>query len=87
MLRQHNDDFLPHDASLRIVDVMDLVEDDEFDVSDQVSSTVEHTSQDLGCHDQTACFRSYLYVSSQDTNIVELSPEVSELLVAEGFDG
>jgi hypothetical protein len=87
VLRQHNDDFLPDDTTLRIVHVMHFIEDNEFDVSDQIGTTVEHASKNFRCHDQTACLRSDLNVTSQDTDIVELVAEVSELLIAQGLDG
>ena len=36
---------------LRVVDVMHLIENDEFDVSDKVRTLVKHTPEDLRSHD------------------------------------
>lgn len=35
---------------LGIIDVMDLIEDDKLNISDKVSTLVQHASQDLRCH-------------------------------------
>jgi hypothetical protein len=66
MFGQHDNDFFPHHTSLLlsaydpvqvfttahlgIIDIMDLIKDDEFNISDQISSFVKHTSQNLGRH-------------------------------------
>jgi len=70
-------------AHLGIVDIMDFIKDDEFNISNQISSLVEHTPQDLGrhlpisyfqeymmktAHNQTTTFRIDLHISSQNTN-------------------
>lgn len=38
VLWQHDDDFFPHDAALKIVDVVHFVENDPLDVSNQIRS-------------------------------------------------
>jgi hypothetical protein len=62
---------------------MDLVKDDEFDISNQISSRVEHTPQNLSCHlslswfckkykewayDQTTTLGVDLHITSQNTD-------------------
>ncbi len=86
MCWQHDDDLFPDHATLKVVDVMYLVKDDKLDISNEISSAVEHTPQNLGGHDQTAGFRVDLDVASQDTDFVKLQPEVPELLVAQRLD-
>ena len=63
MLRAENDDFLPNHTTLLIVDVVNLVKDDEFDVANQVSTSVEHTTQNLGGHDQAGGFWIDLHIT------------------------
>ena len=41
VLGQH-DHFLPHDTTLRVVDVVDFIEYDPLDVADQVGTSVQH---------------------------------------------
>jgi hypothetical protein len=70
-------------AHLGVIDIMDLIKDDEFNISNQISSLVEHTSQNLGrhlpisycrdcatgvAHNQTTSFGIDLHISSQNTN-------------------
>jgi hypothetical protein len=70
-------------AHLGVIDIVDLIKDDEFNISDQISSLVEHTPQDLGRHlpisylqvytkktayNQTTTFRIDLHISSQNTD-------------------
>jgi hypothetical protein len=70
-------------AHLGVIDIVDLIKDDEFNISDQISSLVEHTPQDLGrhlpisyfpdytkdmAHNQTTAFRVDLHISSQNTD-------------------
>jgi hypothetical protein len=69
-------------AHLGVIDIVDLIKDDEFNISDQISSLVEHTSQNLGrhlpvsclleyettkTHNQTTTFRIDLHITCQDT--------------------
>lgn len=68
---------------------MDLVEDDEFDVADQIGSLVKHAPQNFGRHDQTRSLRINLHVSRQDTHAFrrEGGLEVAKLLIRESLDG
>lgn len=43
MLWEENDHLFPDDTALLIIDVVDLVENDKFDVSDQICSSVDCT--------------------------------------------
>ena len=87
MLREHNDDFLPDDTSLEVIDIVDLVKYDELDVSDKIRSPVEHTSQNLGGHNQTARLGVDLNIAGQNADLVKFLSEISELLVTESLDG
>ena len=86
MIWKHDDDLLPDHPSFRIVDVVHFVKYDKLDVADNIGSPVEHTSQDLGRHDQATSLRVDLNISCQDTDLVKGLPEVAELLVAQGLD-
>lgn len=55
---------------LCIVDVMHLVENNEFDVTDEVRTLVKHAPENLGSHDQAACLRVDLDIACQDSNSV-----------------
>jgi hypothetical protein len=57
------------ESYLQIIDVVDFVKDHPLDIPDEISSLVEHAAQDLCSHDETARFRVYLHVSSQNTNV------------------
>jgi hypothetical protein len=65
-----------------------LVEDDELNIPDKVSTLVKHAAKDLRRHDQTVGFRVDLHVSGQDADrrSGERLLEVPELLVRECFD-
>lgn len=64
---------------------MDFVENNKLDISNQISSAIKHTAQNLGCHHQTAGFRPYLHVACQDTNILKSLLKVTELLIRQGL--
>ena len=68
---------------------MHLVKDDEFNIPDQISSSVEHTPQDLGRHDETRRLRVDLHISSEDAHVLctKRLLELSELLVGQCLDG
>jgi len=89
-------------AHLRIIDIVDFVKDDEFNISNQISSFIEHTSQNLGrhlpisfdkkkrkdAHNQTTTLGVDLHISSQNTDRrrIESSFEVSEFLIGKSFN-
>ena len=75
-------------AYLCIVDIMHFVEDDELDVSDEISAFVEHTAQNLSRHDQAVGFWIDLDVARQDANRrgAECLLEVAVLLVGQCLD-
>jgi hypothetical protein len=76
-----DNDFFPDRASLFIVDVMHLVEDDPFDISDSGRVVVEHLLEDLGRHDQARGIIVQLNVACQHANVSKLELEVTVLLV------
>ncbi len=44
VLRQHDDNLLPHNAPFSVVHIVHLVEDDPLDVSDDVRAAVQHAA-------------------------------------------
>ena len=73
---------------LRIVNIMDLIENDEFDISDEVRSLVKHTSENLCGHNQTIRLRVDLDIPGQDPDGVRTEGllEVPEFLVGKSLD-
>jgi hypothetical protein len=72
---------------LQVIDVVYFVKNHKLDVANKISSTIKHTSQNLGRHNQTACLRFDLDVTSQDTDIIAIRfLEISKLLVTERLD-
>lgn len=67
---------------------MDLIENHEFNISDEISAFIQHTSKNFSGHDKTASFRVDLDISCQNSNRRrgESLLEISEFLVREGFD-
>ena len=86
MLWQHDDDLLPDNTTLQIIDVVYFVEYDKLYISDKIRSPIQHTPEDLGGHDETASFGSDLHISSKNADIVECLAEIAELLVTQSFD-
>ena len=68
VLWQHDDGFLPDNASLLIVDVVHLVEDDPLDVSDHLRPSVEVVSQDFSSHDHATCLGVHAHIACYDTD-------------------
>ena len=52
VVRQHDDDLLPDNATLSVVHIVHLIEDDPLDVADDVSPAVEHRAEDLRGEDE-----------------------------------
>lgn len=87
MGREQNEDLLPHDAALAVVDVVNLVKDDPLQIADDIRAVVQHRSQNFSRHDQTRSLGVDLNVARKQANISEGRLEISELLVRERFDG
>ena len=68
-------------ASLRVVYIMDFIEDDIFDVLNVIRIIVEHGLKHFGSHDHATGVSVKSDISCQDTNITELEFEVAVLLV------
>ena len=68
---------------LRVVDVVYLIEDHELDVTDKISTFVEHASEYLRSHNKAVGLGINLYISGQDANRIggECLLEISELLI------
>mmetsp|Transcript_5569 Transcript_5569/g.17068 ORF Transcript_5569/g.17068 Transcript_5569/m.17068 type:complete len:372 (+) Transcript_5569:2318-3433(+) len=86
MIRQHDDHLLPDHASLRVTDVVYLVEDHPFYVSNQICPLIEHRTKDLGCHNQAGTLLVNLNVTSNQTHITKCLLKVPILLVTQRFD-
>lgn len=73
---------------LCIVDVMDLVENNKLDITNEVCAFVKHASEDFCGHDQTVCLWIDLNVSGQDPDRARTEGllEVPEFLVGERLD-
>ena len=73
---------------LRVVDIMDLIENHELDVSDEVRTFVKHAPQNLRGHDQAIRFRVDLDISSQDPDGVRTEGQlkVPKFLVRKCLD-
>ena len=48
----NDDDLLPDNATLSVVHIVHLIEDDPLDVADDVSPAVEHRAEDLRGEDE-----------------------------------
>ena len=48
---------------LRIIDIVNFVEDDKLDITDEVGSLVEHAAQNFRGHNEAACLRVDLDVA------------------------
>lgn len=81
-----NDDFFPDWASLLVIDVMDFIEDNPFDVGDSWWVIVKHLLENLSGHDQAWRVFIKLNISCEHANITELELEVSVLLIRQWFD-
>ena len=53
---------------LGIIDVVHFIKDDKLDISDEISTFVKHTPQNLRRHDQTGRLRVNLYIACQNTD-------------------
>ena len=47
---QHNDCLFPNNASFFVSHIMNLIENYPFDLSDNLRTSVNHISENLGCH-------------------------------------
>lgn len=73
---------------LCVVDVMHLIENDKFDVTDKIRTLVKHAPEDLRGHDQAVCLGVDLDISGQDPNRVRTESlfEIPEFLVRKRLD-
>ena len=66
---------------------MHLVKDDPLDIPDQICATVEHTAENLSCHDETTGVSAYLQITSYQAYIIsKLILEIPIFLVGQSFD-
>ena len=88
MLRCQDDDLFPHDAALLVVDIVDFVKDEEFDIADEVSTTVKHGTENLCSHDEARSRFVDLHIARKDANVIGTKClfELAELLVGQRLD-
>mmetsp|Transcript_16843 Transcript_16843/g.64133 ORF Transcript_16843/g.64133 Transcript_16843/m.64133 type:complete len:565 (-) Transcript_16843:922-2616(-) len=85
--REHDDHFFPDDASLAVVDVVHLVEDDPLQVAHKICPAIQHASQDLRRHHHARRVRVDTDVARHDAHVVAVPrPEIAVLLVAQRLD-
>ena len=67
---------------------MHLIKDDELNIPYQVGTLVEHTTQNLRRHDQTAGLWIYLHISCEDADRRRTKRllEIAILLVGQGLN-
>jgi len=65
---------------------MHFVENHKFNISYEIGSTIQHTSQNFSGHDEATGLRVDLNITSQYTDIIKDVPEISKLLITQGFD-
>ena len=66
-----------------IVYVMNFVENDPFQVSDDIASVVQHRPKNLGGHNQARGFLVDLYVARDEAHVLECRLEVAKFLIGE----
>ena len=86
VVREQDDGLLPHNPTLLVSHVVDLVEYDPAHLPHDLAAAVQHGPQDLCGHDEAGCARIDCDVTGHETNVGELLVELSVLLVAEGLD-
>lgn len=86
MFWQYNDDFFLDNIMFKVVYIVDFVEDDEFDIVDDIGFMVKYIVQNFCSYDEIVGFWVDLNIISQNINFVECLFEVMEFLVVECFD-
>jgi len=79
-------DGAPH---LCVADVMHLIKHDKFYIANEISTLVEHTSENFRGHDETVRFGIDLHVTGEnpDRGRRKCVFEVAELLIGERLNG
>lgn len=68
MLGKHDDCLLPNNSSFLVVDVMHLIEDDPFYITDHLSAAIEIVSQNFCCHDHATGLRVHAHITCYYTD-------------------
>ena len=86
--RGQDEDLLPHAAAVRVLDEVDLVEDDGVQALEQVGAGQEHVAQDLGRHDDDRRPRAHGRVAGQQPDVVLAvgGDQLAVLLVGERLE-
>lgn len=83
---QENYTLLPHNSSLTILHVMNLIKYNPSNLLDHLGTPVEHGPEDLGRHDQACGIRLERHITRHQPDICELLAELPVLLVAQGLE-
>jgi len=70
---------------LLVVDIMNFIKNNKFDVANDISPTIQHTPENFCCHDQAAGLRVDLYISGKDPYVVKYVTEIPKLLITQCF--
>ena len=71
----------PNYAAILVVDVVNLIENDEFNVLHEGSAPVKHRSQNFSCHDEAGGVRVQLDVAGEQADTLESFLEITKLLI------
>ena len=87
-LRQVDQDLLPHGASVRVLQVVDLVHHHVSEALERSALFVQHVPQDLGGHHDDRSLRVDRVVAGEQPDLGGAVPgdEVAELLVRQGLE-
>lgn len=79
---------MQYEDYLCIVYIMHFIENNKFNISNQVCAFIEHASKNFSRHDQATCFWVDLNVARQNADRIttESLLEVPEFLVRQSLD-
>ena len=84
--RQHNDGFFPNYTSFLVSHIMDFIKYHPFYLSNYLTSSVNHISQNFGSHHQAGSVLIDSHISSNKPNIRKLVFQFPIFLIGESFD-
>lgn len=86
MRRKEDEYFFPYHTTFAIVNVMNFIKNNPFQVAYDVRSIVKHWPQNLSCHDKASRFSINLYISRKEAHIGKRRFKVPEFLIGQGFN-
>ena len=89
MSRRLDDDLFPDGAARKIIDVVNLIEDDVADALEALGILIDEVAQDFRRHDHDRRQRVDRVLTSDETHVPlpMLAPVVAELLVRKRLQG